>query len=327
MNSNFNYFLENYKLSGKLLYINPQLFQVFMMSGIPTNPNKYRKREYSTISSRNYSNEQEDDYQCLYFNFRRQYSKYRNRFPRSYGAYTRRAVNVRGLSYPTGVRGFWPGRRSTFRRITQNVRTPSNRIVRMTYSVPEKKFIDVTGTYAVTAAGDLTLLNGLTQGVSVISRVGNKIMMRSLDLRWRLTGAPFSATPTLPFNMVRVMLVWDAQPNGVIASAGDILQDTTPGTGVVSPQQRDYIQRFRIIMDRKFTLTNLVANNGPTDIIIACDQMYKKTKLMVTYSDSNTGLIDDISTGALYLVTVGLHAAAANQGVIEYFSRVRYYDN
>ena len=152
----------------------------------------------------------------------------------------------------------------------------------MTYSIPEKKFIDINGTYNVTAGGDLTLLNGLTQGVSVLTRVGNKIMMRSLDLRWRLTGSPFSATPTVTANMVRVMLVWDAQPNGLIASPGDILQDTTPGTGVVSPQQRDFIQRFRIIMDRKFTLTNLVGANSPTEVVIQCDQMYKKTKLMVT---------------------------------------------
>jgi len=112
-----------------------------------------------------------------------------------------------------------------------------------------------------------------------------------------------------------------------LATPSDIIEDLTAGTGVIAPQQKIYITRFRILWDKKFMLTNLVGANSPTDKINDMDQYYKKTRLQVGYADSNNGDITDIITGAIYLLAVGQHTAAANQGTIEFFSRIRFYDN
>jgi len=197
----------------------------------------------------------------------------------------------------------------------------------MTYSVPEKKFIDTTGTTNVPETGTISLLNPLGQGTSVVTRIGQKIVIRSIDLRVRVSGAPNSATPTVYANMIRVLLVWDNQPNGTLATPSDIIEDLTAGTGVIAPQQKIYITRFRILWDKKFMLTNLVGANSPTEKVNDMDQYYKKTRLQVGYADSNNGDITDIITGAIYLLAVGQHTAAANQGILEYFSRIRFYDN
>lgn len=225
------------------------------------------------------------------------------------------------------MRGFWAGRRSTYRKVTQNVRTPSNRLIRMTYSVPEKKFIDTTGTTNVPEVGTISLLNPLGQGTSVITRIGQKIVIRSIDLRVRVSAAPPSASPSLYPNMVRVLLVWDNQPNGALAAASDIIEDLTAGTGVIAPQQKIYISRFRILWDKKFMLSNMPTADGITSKLNDYDQYYKKTKLQVGYADSNNGDITDIITGAIYLLAIGQHTATANQGILEYFSRIRFYDN
>jgi len=197
----------------------------------------------------------------------------------------------------------------------------------MTYSVPEKKFIDTTGTTNVPEVGTLSLLNPLGQGTSVITRIGQKIIIRSIDLRVRVSAAPPSASPSLYPNMVRVLLVWDNQPNGSLANASDIIEDLTAGTGVISPQQKIYITRFRILWDKKFMLANMPTADAVTAKLNDYDQYYKKTRLQVGYADSNNGDITDIITGALYLLAVGQHSATANQGILEYFCRIRFYDN
>lgn len=228
---------------------------------------------------------------------------------------------------PLGMRGFWPGRRSTFRRVTRNIRTPNNKMIRMTYTMPEKKFKDTTAVTQLPDTGVINLLNGLSLGTSVTTRIGQKIVVKSIQLRINFTGAPFSQTPTVAASKARCMIVWDNQPNTQLPVLSDILENTTAGTGIVSPQFTGYISRFRILYDKVFNLTNLTAANAPTNIITDFEKWYLKTNLLVSYSDTNNGDINDIITGALLIVLVGPSATAANYPSAEYFVRLRYVDN
>jgi len=197
----------------------------------------------------------------------------------------------------------------------------------MTYSIPEKKFIDTTQTTNVPETGYLALLNGLNQGTSVVTRIGQKIMVKSINLRVRLSGSPIGATPTILNSMTRVMLVMDNQPNGVLATPSDIIEDLTAGTGVIAPQQKIYISRFKILWDRKFNLINQTSAGQSNPNFTNYDEYYKKTRLQISYADSDNGDITDIITGALYIVAIGLNSVAANYSIIEWFCRIRFYDN
>jgi len=228
---------------------------------------------------------------------------------------------------PSGVRGFWPGRRSTFRRMTRNIRTPTGRMMRMTYTLPEKKFIDNTAAAASVDTGTFYLLNGLSLGTSVLTRIGQKIVVKSIHVKVAVNGAPFAQTPTLPPNRVRVLLIWDNQPNTQTPTLGDILEDSTAGVGILSSQFTGYISRFRILWDERIDLGNLVANNAASDIITGYREKFLKTNLLVSYSDTNNGDIQDIITGAIFLVFVGASATAANYSQHQYYARIRFVDN
>jgi len=197
----------------------------------------------------------------------------------------------------------------------------------MTYTIPEKKIVDVTANTAVADTGYIALLNGLSQGTSVITRVGQKIVIKSIDVRLKCSGQPPGATPTAYANWLRVLIVWDSQPNGALPPVSDIIEDLTTGTGIVSPAYKNYLSRFKILWNRVFDLVNVSAAAGSTFGMGGSDKYFSKTNLLTSYADSTNGDITDIITGALYFVAVGAHSAAANYPTVEYYSRLRFYDN
>jgi len=197
----------------------------------------------------------------------------------------------------------------------------------MTYTMPEKKFKDVSASATSPETGTFYLLNGLSLGTSVTTRIGQKVVLKSIHVKIALNGAPFSQTPTVAANRQRVMLIWDNQPNTQTPTISDILEDATAGIGIVSSQFTGYISRFRILWDERVDLTNLTAANAPTINITAYREKFLKTNLMVSYSDTNNGDIQDIITGALFLLVIGASGTAANYGSHQYFARLRYVDN
>jgi len=204
---------------------------------------------------------------------------------------------------------------------------PNNRMIRMTYTMPEKKFKDTSATNSSPDTGTFYLLNGLSLGTSVTTRIGQKVVVKSIHVKIAVNGAPFSQTPTVSANRARVMLIWDNQPNTQTPTISDILEDATAGIGIVSSQFTGYISRFRILWDERIDLTNLTSANAPTVNVTAYREKFLKTNLLVSYSDTNNGDIQDIITGAVFLLFVGASATAANYGSHQYFARLRYVDN
>lgn len=227
---------------------------------------------------------------------------------------------------PLGMRGFWPGRRSTFRRMTRNIRTPTGRMMRMTYTMPEKKIKDLSIVTAVRDTGAIALLNGLQLGTSVTTRIGQKIVIKSIHFKIYIEAANFSQTPTVMPATIRCMLIWDNQPNTQTPALSDILEDATNTVAIVSSQFTGYLSRFRILWDKRYTLTNAITNvQAPK--INDYDEVFLKTNLLVSYSDTNNGDIQDIITGAIFFVTVSDSSGAANDPTVYGYSRIRYVDN
>lgn len=165
----------------------------------------------------------------------------------------------------------------------------------------------------------ITLLNGIGEGTQYYGRVGARVMMTSLWFRALLTNnrpvpPPASAQSTAiePLTMttfytrtVRILLVYDRQPNGVPPLIGEIFSINNSPPSTFSGVNIRYRQRFKLVAERiynvRLSFDRIMVN------------IFKKISLPVTYSGTTAGTIGNLTTGALYLV------AFDNQGAV-YFT-------
>jgi len=107
----------------------------------------------------------------------------------------------------------------------------------------ERKVIDVApGTLVADTTGTITALNLVATGTDFTNRIGRKILMRSIYIRYRVNNFDNSSVN----NCSRVILVSDMQTNGALPAITDVL-DTIHAESQVNLNNRD---RFRIIWDK-----------------------------------------------------------------------------
>ena len=203
---------------------------------------------------------------------------------------------------------------------------PSDRVgrgFRGTYSRSqvEKKYVDTaSATYVCDTTGTVTCLNLCNEGTGVSQRVGRKICMKSVQVRG-IVDPVDGATNACN---ARIMLVWDKQVNGVIATIAEILSAATSN----SFMNLDNRERFVVIMDKQVSVGAFNNTTGyaqsPTVHTI---NKYKKLPMgSFTIYDGTGAGIADINTGALYLVTIGNQVAGEGARFVG-ACRVRYTDS
>lgn len=247
----------------------------------------------------------------------------------------RKTYSLRRMSRPGRTGGFWPGTRSSFRRVTKYRRIPGWGTIKRTYTIPELKYIDNSSAgYVITPAGNFTLLNALLQGAAPKQRIGQKINMRSVHLKMTFTGPGYGAANAsfALYGFVRAMLVLDLQPNSSTMTLASLLEDTATGIGINSSLNMDNAARFKVLFDKRYMITPstviAAANFVQTTMMGAVyDEVYLKLSHEVFYADTNAGDITDIKTGALFLVTVGGNPDTGEQPGLSFYTRLRYTDN
>ena len=183
----------------------------------------------------------------------------------------------------------------------------------------ERKWVDLaTTTYGLNTTGTVTLIPVIPQGSDVNERIGRKVTLKSIAMR----GYAVSNANTL-VTYGRVMLVYDRQPNKALASMTDIL-DSASSLSFNNNQNRD---RFLTIMNKSFTLCgNNTTAGQQTETSMICMDYFRKVNLPMQFGSAGTGLIADITTGALLLVTVGATAAGTSDGDLTVSFRITYAD-
>jgi len=175
------------------------------------------------------------------------------------------------------------------------------------------------------------LLNCVNNGAGVSQRVGRKITMTSIQLR---VSAGIPSGRLVP-GVLRCILVYDSQPNGVVLGPNALLE-TTPGPTTfvldsqtaLSPVQMSNRDRLRVLMDKQVALAP-----GPLDL----GHTFKKYKRLRHETVFNTDTAADpininvIQTGALYMFYVystnsGIALGATNLPSIVTSARLRYTD-
>lgn len=169
----------------------------------------------------------------------------------------------------------------------------------------ELKFVDVSYGTDVTVSTSAwsagVLLNGLANGSDASTRIGRKITMKSLLIRFYATMAATSTGGSV----IRYLVVYDKQANATAPAITDILlADEFSSYNNLS--NRD---RFVTLVDY---ITEPISDNGAKS---TGGVIFKRINLETMFNAGSAGTIGDITSGSVYIFncqTGGIATAAPN---------------
>lgn len=189
-----------------------------------------------------------------------------------------------------------------------------------------------------TTAPLMYVLNLVQEGTGSYNRIGRKIALDSIRIRirWVCNIATNDASTILPENLLRFVIVWDRQPDGVNPTWDDVFQDIqgngTTVFGIMTQPRYSSMSRFTILRDHFATAKVQAVGTATVDTTSVTgmwEDYIKLGKRECTYKGTtNPMLLPSINSGALYLMTGAASAAVNNQAIMSPSSsiRLRYYD-
>lgn len=191
----------------------------------------------------------------------------------------------------------------------------------------------------------VNVLNDIkTLGNDYSNRIGRQIFCKNITLRGTMMPRRQAQGTTnnelADHTVCRTMLVWDKCPNGRKFILEDLLIPTNNGTDLAfnstSQLNLNFRERFKVLYDKTTTLgfwrVPAAASNGESCKPL---KIYKRINRRTTYgpviTEPEPNDFIDITTGALYLITLGdavaeTEIAWSNGGELQFASRVRYTD-
>lgn len=174
----------------------------------------------------------------------------------------------------------------------------------------------------------------VTQGAGICQRIGNKIALKSLRVRFSLELTDKTGNPP---QGARFMVVYDRQPNGVHPATNVILANIVSSNTItngnwLSSINPNFYDRFIVLCDKMFIIGGDV--NGPVTTQPAeqkgflIDEFIKLKGLETQFGSNTAGCpIADLNTGALYIVGFGDQDNNSETFYMSGQLRLRYYDN
>lgn len=171
-----------------------------------------------------------------------------------------------------------------------------------------------------------------TQGSDMFQRIGRRVTIRSIQVRGSMY---LEQSSTLAVGQTvqqdgKVMLIYDAQSNGQLATAAEIWSVAGTPFSFMNLNNRD---RFKVLKTESFTFDPIIIS-ATTNESVAClnntsfdFDWYIKCNLDVTFNGTNAGTVADIATGNLILAFIGSSGASPNDVNALWVSRVRYSDD
>jgi len=197
-------------------------------------------------------------------------------------------------------------------------------------NTPQTDIISTTATFLC--------VNTVQEGAGFYNRIGRRITMQSLHV----TGMVFTnqgVTPGSVDEYLRIMVVYDRQPNGATPAIADLLLDYD-NAGATSTKSFSHINinnadRWQVLRDIRLQIPNDAGNleSGEAPIIDYSNrgnvnEFIRLNGLETHYkATTNPGAIGDISSGALWVITFGNVAAATAAYQFKWTARLRYSDN
>lgn len=178
----------------------------------------------------------------------------------------------------------------------------------------EKKNLDLNNPTTINfgnATALVTLINGCAQGVGDSQRVGRSVMLKSIQWRWTGVLAP----TTTGASALRMIIVYDKQPSGIVSIATDIMTINS----IESPMLLANSKRFTVIADE---IVECVGTQGPQAWY---SKGYRKLSLPQEFIGTSA-LISSISVGAIYTLFYSQGTLLVANPVSQCYTRIRYHD-
>lgn len=180
------------------------------------------------------------------------------------------------------------------------------------------KYVDTVNTsYPCNTTGNIVIIPTIGQGPDEIQRLGRNIMLKSLQIRGEL-----QANSSGVQAMARVLIVYDRQPNKVIATVGDIISPAT----IYGMKNLDNQDRFVILMDKLYSVVGSASTTTVESSQRAINKYMKLGNLLTNYITGTAGTIAEITTGALLIFTLGDMAAGVTAPNYAVTFRTRFQD-
>lgn len=189
--------------------------------------------------------------------------------------------------------------------------------------IGEKKNIDATNSNTITFAqttSNLFLLNGCDDGATATTRVGRRITMTSMELRW---SGSFAAT-TAGTSPLRMLVVYDKQTNAAAPAATDVVVVDS----LNSMMQLSNSRRFQVLADE---IVEEFGAAGPQSFYrkIHRDFTAKGTQegLNVEFNTASTAVVDSITSGSVYAFFWQNGNIITANPTTNLYSRIRFLDS
>lgn len=166
----------------------------------------------------------------------------------------------------------------------------------------DTNFLDVQPS----STGAVTLLNGMTQGTTSITRIGQKIEMTALQVKGSYSavgGTSVANNSTYPMDLGFFAVVYDKQANAAAPAWSDIFTDSTAINAPCGARNVNNLDRFVILRAWRVCITTA----GPNAEYF---EHYIPMNHDVRYNTGTAGTVADITTGALYLAYANGNAIA-----------------
>jgi len=177
-------------------------------------------------------------------------------------------------------------------------------------NVIEWKNVDIGSQLAIAASTSSfstpVMLNPVGQGTGNNDRIGRKIAMTKLQLRWERwqgTGVPD------PF---RILVVYDRSPNGATPAITSILS----GNGISTPVNLSNTDRFLILMD-----IYPCAQQGMTELYMCNKENRKFSPALEARWTGSTGGVSDMTTGGIWVFWCNTGQVGTSQ-TLQIYSRI-----
>nr|WAE43232.1 MAG: capsid protein [Cressdnaviricota sp.] len=193
-----------------------------------------------------------------------------------------------------------------------------------------------TASFTLNSTPQIVVLNPITIGSSSWNRIGRKVSLKSLHMTGYISQNTNEQVTT---SFGRYIIVYDKQTNGSLPSFDDMFRGqingaTDSNTSAVNDPfaglNLNNKERFEIILDRRLELP--LANSASLIQSFTID-LHSFTNFVSLgnrevhfKADSTPGVIGDISTGGLYIVTVGSAASGSDSWALTTNIRLRYTD-
>jgi len=178
--------------------------------------------------------------------------------------------------------------------------------------------------------GDIATINLVEPGTGSFNRIGRKIYPQSLRVKGLLFSTSVSNAENA--NWVRMVVVHDKQPSGVLPTFNTIFGDTefdgTETSTITSNLKYDNTDRFRVLRDKHYILQYTVpGSSGAFECVAYIDEFINLKGIETVYSaQTSPTTIADISSGSIYVIFRAWDGTNNAAQLANCTARLRYYD-